>query len=230
MGIISPVVTDSNGNPVATGSSQILDKDDFMTLLVAQMTNQNPLEPMDNTEFIAELAQFSSLEQMQNMNALLEQSLEWDYLQMQTVNNTNATSLIGREVQATFSNIYLDEDNLPQINYTSAEYAQSVTIEILNADGAVVRTLDMEDIAAGGNSIVWDGKDENGDRLESGFYTIQISAVNGEGESFTPSTYVEGIVDGVVYRDGSAYLQINGLEISLAEVTSIQAANEEDEG
>jgi len=227
MGIISPVATDSNGNLVATGSSQALGKDEFLQLLVTQMTHQDPLEPMDDTEFIAELAQFSSLEQMQNMNELLTESLNWDYLQMQTTNNTNATSLIGREIQATFSNVYLDSDNLPQINYTTAEYAENVSIEILNADGAVVRTLDSEDVSPGDNSIEWDGKDANGERLTEGFYMIQITATDANGETFTPSTYVEGVVNGVVYRDGSAYLQVNGLEISLAEVTSIAEVTEE---
>ena len=227
MGIISPVATDSNGNLVATGSAQALGKDEFLQLLVTQMTHQDPLEPMDDTEFIAELAQFSSLEQMQNMNELLEESLNWDYLQMQTTNNTNATSLIGREIQATFSSVYLDNDNMPQINYATAEYAENVSIEILNADGAVVRTLGSESVSPGDNSIEWDGKDENGERLTDGFYTIQITATDANGETFTPSTYVEGVVNGVVYRDGSAYLQVNGLEISLAEVTSIAEVTEE---
>ncbi len=230
MGIISPIATDTNGNPVLTGSMQALGKDDFLQLLVAQLTHQDPLEPMDDTQFIAELAQFSSLEQLQNMNESINNSLAWDYLQMQTINNTMATSLIGRDIKATFNNIYLDEENLPKINYSTTDFASEVKIDILNMDGTVVRTLTQEDIEAGSNSIVWDGKDMNGNRLESGYYTISISATDSSGESFTPSTFVEGRVTGVLYRDGAAYLQVNGLEIALAEVTAIKDASLEDEG
>ncbi|MEW5924335.1 MAG: flagellar hook capping FlgD N-terminal domain-containing protein, partial [Candidatus Zixiibacteriota bacterium] len=128
MGIISPVATDSNGNAITTGSTQTLGKEEFLQLLVAQLTHQDPLEPMEDTQFIAELAQFSSLEQLQNMNESLGNSLDWDYLQMQTINNTMATSLIGREVQATFNNLYLDDDNLPKISYSTTDFASDVTI------------------------------------------------------------------------------------------------------
>ena len=230
MGIISPVATDSNGNAITTGSTQTLGKEEFLELLVAQLTHQDPLEPMDDTQFISELAQFSSLEQLQNLNESLDNSLDWDYLQMQTINNTMATSLIGREVQATFNNIYLDDNNLPQINYSTTDFATDVTIEITNADGAVVRTLTQEDVAAGSNSIVWDGKDSDGNRLEEGYYTISVTATDANGDTFTPSTYVEGRVTAVYYRDGSAYLKVNGLEIALSEVTSIREVSSEDEG
>jgi len=227
MGIISPIATDGNGNPIATGSAKVLGKDDFLQLLVTQLTHQDPMNPMDDTEFIAQLSQFSSLEQLQNMNEAINNSLEWDYLQMQTINNTMATSLIGKDVKASFNNLYMDDENLPKINYNNADYAESVKIEIMNMDGVVVRTLTQEDVAAGSNTIEWDGKDENGDRVAEGFYSVSISAIDGEGDSFTPSTFVEGRVNGVVYRNGSAYLQVNGLEIPLADVTSIEEAKEE---
>jgi len=230
MGVISPIATDANGNPVDTGSMQTLGKDDFLKLLVAKLTNQDPLDPIEDEAFVADLAQFSTLEQMQNINNSLQNSLDWDYLQMQTINNTMATSLIGKKVHASFNNIYLDEDNTPQISFNTTEYAESVNIRIMSSDGTVVRTLTMEEAPAGTNSIPWDGRDESGQRVPQGYYTIEVSAVDASGESFTPSTFVEGKVTGVVYRDGSAYLHINGLEIPLADVTSIYDADYETEG
>jgi len=214
-------VTDSNGNPVATGSSQILDKDDFMTLLVAQMTNQNPLEPMDNTEFIAELAQFSSLEQLHNVNDSLSNSLEWDYLQMQTINNTMATGLIGREVNASYNGVYLDADNQPTIAFNSPKYAQRVNIQILDINGSVVRTMTDKEVPPGSNKMQWDGLDQNGQRVGEGYYTINISAVDAAGDLFTPSTFLQGKVDGIVYREGAAYLQVGGMEIPLSAINAI---------
>lgn len=227
MGIISPVAVDSNGQPITTGSSQTLGKDDFLKLLVTKLTHQDPLSPMDDEAFVADLAQFSSLEQLQNLNEALDDSLNWDYLQMQTINNTMATSLIGKDVKATYSNIYLDDDNRPTINFSTTEYAEKVEVTIIDADGAVVRTITSEAVPPGNNSIIWDGKDTNGNRLAEGTYQIGINGVDAEGNKITPSTYIQGKVTGIVYRSGSAYLQINGMEIALADVTAIYDVREE---
>jgi flagellar basal-body rod modification protein FlgD len=230
MGVITPLAVDQYGNPVPTGSQKTLGKDEFLQLLIAKLTHQDPLNPIEDEAFVADLAQFSSLEQLSNLNESLSTSLEWDYLQMQTINNTMATSLIGKGIKATFSNMYLDSENQPKINYTTTESAEEVTISIKDADGSVVRTLTMENVPPGHNSIVWDGKDENGNRLADGFYQFEVSAVDADGGSVTTSTYVEGKVTGVIYRDGSAYLQVDGLEIPLAEVTEIFELNQEGEG
>ena len=149
---------------------------------------------------------------------------------MQTINNTMATSLIGKGVKASFSNLYLDSDNQPTISYTTTEYAEEATVLIKDAAGTVVRTLTMEAVPPGNNSIIWDGKDQDGDRLAEGFYQFEVTAVDAEGNSLTPSTYLEGKVTGVIYRDGSAYLQVNGLEIPLAEVTEIYDMSQEVDG
>ena len=230
MGVITPLAVDQYGNPMPTGSQKTLGKDEFLQLLIAKMTHQDPLNPIDDEAFIADLAQFSSLEQLTNLNESINSSLEWDYLQMQTINNTMATSLIGKGVKASFSNLYLDSDNQPALSYTTTEYAEEVTISIKDAAGTVVRTLTMEAVPPGNNSIIWDGKDQDGDRLAEGFYQFEVTAVDAEGNSLTPSTYLEGKVTGVIYRDGSAYLQVNGLEIPLAEVTEIYDMSQEVDG
>jgi flagellar basal-body rod modification protein FlgD len=221
MGVISAISTDTSSTTESTSSSSTLDKDDFLQLLVTKLTNQDPLDPLDDEAFTAELAQFSSLEQLQNISTALETSLQYDYLQMQTINNTMATSLIGKEVNATYDSVYLSSDNRPLIAYTLTDTAESVKVEIMDSDGTVVRTLYEEDVPAGNASVTWDGEDNNGNRLAAGSYTISISGTDADGNAITPSTYVEGIVDGIVYRDGSAYLQIEGLEIPLSAVTSI---------
>ena len=213
-----------------TSDGSVLGKDDFLQLLITQMTNQDPLEPMSDTEYIAQLAQFSSLEQLQNLNDNMKAGLNWDYLQLQTINNTMATNLIGKDVRATYSSVYLDDNNTPQINFTVDQYASTVNIKILNEDGSVVRTLTMDELTAGEHTIDWDGRDGNHNRMENGTYTISISATDADGKSLAPSTYIEGRVDGIVYRAGSAYLQIEGLEIALANVEAILEPTTEDEG
>lgn len=225
MGIISPVGVDSNGKALSTGSMKSLDKDDFLKLLVTKLTYQDPMKPMEDEAFIAELAQFSSLEQLQNLNNALVNSQQWDLMQMQTINNTMATGLIGKEVKATYSGVYLSDDNRPMINYTTTEQAAHIKVEIKNADGTVIRTLTQNDVPPGQSSVVWDGKDETGKRVSSGYYTIEISGESVGGTKMTPSTFVTGRVNGVVYREGSAFLQVNGLEIPLSDISAINEAN-----
>jgi flagellar basal-body rod modification protein FlgD len=222
MGIISAINSETSGSSLNTATRNTLDKDDFLHLLITKLTHQDPMKPMDDEAFVAQLAQFSSLEQLQNMNQSLDSSLEWDYLQMQTINNTMATSLIGKEIDANYSGIYLGTDNQPDIKFTTAEYAESVTAKIVDADGNTVRTLTLDDVSPGQSSITWDGNDEDGTRLAAGFYSVEVNAVNGRGDSFAPSLYVNGEVTGVIYRGGSAYLLVDGLEIPLSDVTAVK--------
>ena len=113
MSFISPVATDTNGNPRDTGSMQSLGRDDFLQLLVTKLQHQDPLKPMEDSDFIAQLAQFSSLEQMNNIADGIESSNQWDYLQMQSMNNVMAAGFIGKDVKAEFNGVYLDFDNEP---------------------------------------------------------------------------------------------------------------------
>ena len=226
MGVISSINSNGNSQGSAFQAANVLGKDDFLKLLITKLTNQDPLKPMDDESFVAELAQFSSLEQMQNINDSLSSALQWDYLQMQTINNTMATSLIGRSVTANYSGVYLDEGTSPVINFTTDKFAASATVKILDADGNLVRTLRETDLPPGVNSFKWDGKDDRGNRAESGYYTIEVSAVDAAGEAITPSTFVSGKVSGVVYHDGAAFLKVNGLEIALADVSAIDKSEE----
>ena len=226
MGVVSSINSDSNNQRNMFQAANVLGKDDFLKLLITKLTNQDPLNPMDDESFVAELAQFSSLEQMQNINDSLSSALQWDYLQMQTINNTMATSLIGRNVTANYSGVYLDDANSPTINFTTDKFASSVTVKIMDADGKVVRTLDEVDLPPGVNSIKWDGKDNIGNRTASGYYSIKVTAKDASGETFTPSTFVSGTVSGVVYHDGAAFLKVNGLEIALADVSAIDKSGE----
>lgn len=225
MGVVSSINNGANQQNMFQATN-VLGKDDFLKLLITKLTNQDPLNPMDDESFIAELAQFSSLEQMSNINESLSSALQWDYLQMQTINNTMATSLIGRSVTANYSGVYLDRQNQPTINFTTDRPAARTIVKILDADGKVVRTLTEVDLPAGVNSLKWDGKDSAGNRAEPGYYTIEITAEDTSGNAITPSTFVSGTVQGVVYHDGSAFLKVNGLEIALADVSAIDMSDD----
>jgi len=215
----------------STGNVSSLGKDDFLQLLVAQMQNQDPLEPMDNTDFIAQLAQFSSLEQMSNIADGIDQSNEWDYLQMQSINNVMAAGLIGKEVKASYSGIYFDGVSEPTISLTTEEFAATLEISITDANGEEVAVLTEEDVLPGKQSFEWDGRDKFGNTVPEGQYTVTATATDTDGNVTNPPLSLIGLVEAVLYRDGAAYFRVDGVEIPFGDVAAIGAEGSmEDDG
>jgi flagellar basal-body rod modification protein FlgD len=221
MGIISPIATDSSGKPRQTGSMQSLGRDDFLKLLVTKLEYQDPLNPMQDENFVAQLAQFSSLEQMYNISEGIKKSNEWDYLQMQSINNVMASGLIGREVQANYSGVYYDGQANPSISFTSDKPATKVTVTITDIEGNKVATLTRDNTPAGATSMEWDGRDNFGNKVESGHYNVTVEAVDVAGATFKPKMSLVGIVESISYREGAAYLHVSGVEIPLGDVSAI---------
>lgn len=221
MSFISPIPTDTNGNERTTGSLQSLGKDDFLQLMVAKLQNQDPLEPMSDENYIAQLAQFSSLEQMNNIADGISASNNLDLLQMQSLNNVMASGLIGKEVKAEYDGFYIEEGVASTINYTTKNYADEVTFVIKDLSGNVVNTLTQKNIQSGANSFEWDGTDRQGNLVSDGYYTVDVTAQNSDGTKFTPSLSMVGKVESVIYRSGSAFVKVNGGEIPLGDITAV---------
>ncbi len=203
-------------------SNGTLSKDDFLQLLITKLTNQDPMNPIQDEDFASQLAQFSSLEQMSNMNESLSQSIQWDYLLSQTISNTMATSLIGRTVRADSSQVYLETGGSADLTVGLDRAASEVTITITDASGKTVRTIKSTGLDKGDHVINWDGTDETGTQMASGVYTVSVSAVDGNGNAFTPKAIIEGKVSKVTYKDGIALLNINGQNIPLASVLEVK--------
>jgi flagellar basal-body rod modification protein FlgD len=218
---------DQNQTAAASAANNVVDKDGFLKLLIAQMRNQDPLSPMDNTQFLSQMAQFSTLEQLQNMNGNLASALQWDLLFNQTINNTMATSLIGREVEALGSGVSLGPSGDTAIRYELGGFAKDVTFEVVDAAGDVVYREVRTAQDSGAYRWEWDGRNDRGTRMPAGDYQIRISAVDTEGTKVPVTSYRVGIVEGVVYEDGAAYLVVDGQRLALGDVQRISMAGAE---
>lgn len=219
--IVSPVATDTNGNPKATGSAQSLGKDDFLNLMITKLKYQDPMKPMEDEDFVAQLAQFSSLEQMNNIADGIASSNQWDFMQMQSINNSMATGLIGKDVIANYEGFLVDGEKTPVINFTTKEFAKDIEFTIKDEQGNVVARLKSSDVLAGVNQIEWDSKDSFGNTVDDGYYKVEVQATGSNGNQFKPSLSLIGTVESIAYRDGGAYLRVNGTEISLGDVSSV---------
>lgn len=210
----------ANSATLNLGGNQILRKDDFLKLLVTQLRNQNPLSPMKDEEFVAQLAQFSSLEQLQNMNENLAVSQQWNLILSQTINNTMATSLIGKNVKAIGGSIFLPESEGVEINYELSSPANKIIVEIYDKDNNLVKRIEKETSSLSGK-VEWDGKNEMGTKVLSGEYKVKIKGETSTGETINATHFIIGKVDAVKYEEGNAYLLVNEQKISLADVREI---------
>ncbi len=202
---------------------QVLGKDDFLNLLVAQLKNQDPLNPADSTEFTAQLAQFSSLEQLSNINENLE------YLQgfQNSINNSQAVSFIGKDVKVNGNSIMLNDGISDAINFELEEDACEVYVNIYDDTGGFVNVIEGGPLSAGEQTINWDGNDKNGNRVFDGKYNFEVLATDADGNMINTKTYITGRVTAVVYKNGISYLVAGDQEVPVGDVIRIAEAKEE---
>lgn len=202
--------TDSTSSITSTA----MGKDVFLKMLVAQLKNQDPLNPLDGTDFAAQLAQFSSLEQLTNMSSGLETLSE----KIVALNSSQMAGLIGSQVTAEGNQIQAD-GTTQTLSYTLPENVVKGTVSIYDGTGTLVKTLTFGAQQAGTNSVTWDTSGL------SGTYTFEVSGTNATGTSVSGSTLMTGTVTGVNFEDGVSYLVVNGAEVPFEDVVSIKKSN-----
>jgi flagellar basal-body rod modification protein FlgD len=200
------------------GKSKLADDfDTFLGILVTQLKNQDPLEPMKSQEFTNQLVQFSTVEQAIATNTKLDQML-----QAQAGNRaSHAVNYIGKEVAIDGNQIQL-QGGAANFAYTLEGEAQNVAVEITNADGQVVRAL-QGDTAAGRHDVAWDGTDQAGQPLPDGIYNVQVYAVDGNDKTVKASTETRGEVTGFEVRDEQIHFQVSEVEVPFDRVTAVYA-------
>ena len=220
MSIINPITTGSGipaaGGIAATGDST-LGKDDFMKILVAQLQAQDPMAPMEGQEFASQLAQFSSLEQLTNVNSNLEASQAFDL----AMSNSAALALIGKNVDAPGNTIDLKSGEVETLSFSLDSEAAEVGIDIFDSTGAKVSTVNLGAQKSGLREYVWSGTDSSGALLPAGNYTFNITASNSANNFVPAKTFAAGLVTDVVFEDGKAFAMVNGQKLAVNEVSKV---------
>jgi len=198
-----------------TEKDDALGRDSFLTMLVAQLQNQDPLSPMEGSDFSAQLAQFSQLEQLINLN----DSMETLAGALTESSGGDAMDYIGKQVTGNVDVMNVDEGTVSGGFYNLSESAD-VLITIADSDGNTVKTLYEGQQDEGSQLISWDGTDDNGDAVEDGSYNYSVSANFGYGYESVPST-LTGTVEGISYNNGSPYLVVQGILLDPKSLTSV---------
>lgn len=207
-----------------------LDRDAFLKLLTTQMQAQDPLNPMDNTQFVAQLSQFTSLERLEGMSRSLET------LAMSTASNTSAqmVSFIGKQIDLPRATLTLDPSLYAPDSHTPArlelaEDVSQVTISVKDESGKIVRTIEMGRHESGEDlPISWDGLDDQGSPLPKGNYSLSVEALNEEGDRVDAQLITTRRVAGVSFDGGIPRLEIEGLEDEPASLGEVRQVTQND--
>jgi flagellar basal-body rod modification protein FlgD len=211
-------VDPADGLVSAANSSSAMGKDAFMKLLVAQISHQNPLKPMDDTAFVAQLAQFSALEQTMGINKRLDDLST----QQRGTANTELGALVGKKVTVRGTMTTLDSSGIgAPISFQLDGNAKTVDVNIADPSGKVVRTIHVGAQAAGLTKITWDGRNNDGLAQPPGPYTVSVIAKDGD-KPVSVLQETTGTLVGIDFSKGYPNLQLdNGVSAPASDLIRI---------
>jgi flagellar basal-body rod modification protein FlgD len=199
------------------GGGKELGKEDFLNLLMAQATHQDPLNPMDSQGMMNQLTSMGSLEQMINMNKQLERlgQIQAD------VSRASAHTFLDKDVTIKGGAASVSQGSVAGLQYAIPREAREVQMSIVDKSGAVVRTLDLGQQSPGRHTATWDARDKDGDAVVDGEYRYSISAKGEDNEAVPAELYSRGKVSGIRFDDGHTLLRVNGQEVDARSVIEI---------
>jgi len=223
---LDPVLAAGNAADSAMAARQArpagsLGREDFMALLIAQLENQDPLSPAKDTEFISQLATFSSLEQLITANS----NLEGLALGQASLLNSQALSLIGREALVSSGDSIKIEGGAPaKLMYQLPQAAKSATLTVYAADGAPLRVFDLATKPGGWVELAWDGTDAKGNPLADGEYRLEVSATGADGEALNVALAQAVRIDAVRFGGEAGITLVTGdRELPFDQILEIRA-------
>lgn len=200
-----------------TTQNKELGKNEFLELLVAQLNNQNPLEPQENGEFIAQLAQFSQVEGIEQLNSSME-SLLSGYQSSQAL---QASSLVGRKVIVPSDKAVVDTSETFKGSLVLPVTSSNVYVNIYDSTGSVVSRVNLGQQAAGNVSFMWDGKDSSGNLLPPGTYKFEAQATYADGTKGL-YTLLPANVDSVTLGQNGSEMRLNLAGIGSVPLSQVQ--------
>lgn len=203
---------------VAGHGNDKMDKDAFFKLMLAQLKNQDPMNPLKNHEMAAQLAQFSSLEQMTNMNTTLSR-IEGKNTQPQ---NFEALNMIGKTIAGDASKVVRTQfDKEHDFNFTLPQDATETTVKLMSTKGELIREYKLTNLKSGANKVSWNGNNEGGIKQPAGEYVFQIESKNSVGGKIPVNTQFKGEVTGLSFSAEGPVLQVGSQSIKMRDISQI---------
>ena len=201
-------------------SASTMNESDFLNLLVTELKNQDPLNPLSGSEYAAQLAQFSTVEQLSDMNSKMDSYLSDTESISTSINNALAANFVGETVCAKSNAFDYSGSGSVNIGFSADSDAENVTIKVYDSSGSLVKTIAGTG-TAGENSVTWDGTKDDGSTASEGAYTFNVSAADASGSAIGTTGLIYGTVDAVRYTSNGTVFVVDGQEVSLANVLEI---------
>lgn len=195
-----------------------LDKDAFLKLMIAQMKHQDPTNPLKSHEMAAQLASFTSVEQMSNINSTLQEMKNGQ----KPMENFQVLSLIGKSVSGDSAKVSrMKGDKEHDFQYALPDDAAEVTIKVKDPSGETARVYELRDIKKGENKLTWNGQDERGTDLPEGDYQFVVEAKTATGKKLSVKSDFDGMITGVNYSPEGPVLLIGNQTVKMKDVRKI---------
>ncbi|MFT3728225.1 MAG: flagellar hook capping FlgD N-terminal domain-containing protein [Terricaulis sp.] len=212
----TPTVTNPNATDAASAQATLSDNfSTFLTLLTSQLQNQDPLSPMDSTQFTQQLVQFSQVEQQIKTNSNLESLAS----QFQAASSSAALSYLGKDAVIQSDTAYQSGTGASW-GYNLPNTANTIKIEVRDASNRTVATLDGE-TGSGDHVVTWDGKDSSGNAMPAGNYHIAITAKDTGGTAITPTVTVSAVIRGVDFTGTTPEIITDSGSIDFSKIRAI---------
>ena len=200
----------------STQPTDVTGQDTFLSLLTVQLQNQDPTSPINNEDFLAQMAQFTQVQELMS----IRQSLEAVYSGIAAVHDAGMADLLGSEVLAVGNQISMNGEP-KDLHFQSSAALEDATLTIRDESGQIVRTLSLGALPEGEGSISWDGLDDNGNPVPDGTYNFSVVGVDETGATVQVQTLMQGIVSEMDYTSGSPMPSIDGVPVSLSDILKI---------
>jgi flagellar basal-body rod modification protein FlgD len=196
-----------------------LGQDAFLRLLTTQLQYQDPENPLQNEDFVAQLAQFATVEQLTSSNDLLEGV----YAAIAAMNNASMASLVGSGVIARGNEFYYDASGSKDLYFNAPSEVQSATLTVYNEAGAVVFTGNLGSLPEGESITNWDGRDSNGSPMPEGTYTFKVTGLDAEGNVIDIEERITGTITEMDYSSGTPMPSVDGITMSIGDILTLTA-------
>lgn len=201
----------------ASADSVADEKNQFLQMLITQLKNQDPLSPMDTTQFTNQMMMMGQLEQLFNLNesvgnmaAAQQGSLISQY-----------SGLVGKDVLATGNQFQIAEGSAGELQFYLPETPADIEVNVFDKYGNLVRDFAPTITTSGDHEVEFDGKDSQGTDLPTGYYTYTVSALNQEGNSILATTYSQGKISSIRLDNGSPVFQMGDKDVGVESIKQI---------